>query len=252
MNKNILYAAIVLIFLFNACSKQTETFNTPAISEYSPLVIGKYITYNLDSLVFTNFGSSQDIVNYQVKYVVEDTVTDNLGRNAFLVRRYIRQVTVDSTWQPDNAFMAINTGKSFEFIEDNLRYIKLMQPIRDDYSWKGNIFIQVIPSADPASSYPDLSYLDDWDYTYQNVNQPLVLGSYNLDSTIIVNQRNEVLNDTSNPAVYSEVNFGQEKYAKGIGMVYRKFLHREWQPATTGTNGYALGYGVTLTMIDHN
>ena len=251
MNKNILYTAIVLVFLLNACSKQTEKFNTPALSEYSPLIIGKYITYNLDSLVYTNFGTSQTTVNYQVNYVIESEFTNNSGRDAFLVRRYIRKTATDS-WQPDNAFEAVNTGTTFEFVENNLRYIKLVQPITNDFSWKGNKYIQITASSDPTSSFPNLSYLDDWDYTYANINQSLTLGTYNLDSTIVVNQRNEVLNDTSNPAVYSEVNFGQEKYAKGIGMVYRKFLHREWQPAASGGAGYALGYGITLTMIDHN
>ena len=39
---------------------------------------------------------------------------------------------------------------------------------------------------------------------------------------------------------------------KGIGLIYREFLHWEYQGAQPGRPAYYLGYGVKLTMIDHN
>ncbi|MBS1656200.1 MAG: hypothetical protein JSU05_15210, partial [Bacteroidetes bacterium] len=41
--------------LLVSCGKKTEDFQTEAISDYVPLASGKYITYRLDSTVFTNF-----------------------------------------------------------------------------------------------------------------------------------------------------------------------------------------------------
>ena len=43
-------------------------------------------------------------------------------------------------------------------------------------------------------------------------------------------------------------NISKEIYAKNIGMVYRNFLHWEFQRVN---NSYT-GYGVTYTLIDHN
>jgi len=246
MKKTCINIFIILLVVFSACKKQTANYSTFPISAYSPLQVGKYISYNLDSLIFINFGTKDTTIHYQVKYSVDATITDNLGRPGFRIQRYIR---TDSTvaWTPDNTFMAFNTGNTFEFIENNLRFLKLVEPIKNGYSWSGNSYI------DTYSNNAGLQYMDGWNYTYANVNanDTLTTGIL-LDSTLTVNQCNLVLNDTSNLQIYSEVDYSVEQYTKGIGMVYKKFLHREYQPPTPGTNGYALGYGITLTMFDHN
>lgn len=244
MKKPILLVVILFVFILNACKKETEQFNTASISDYAPFVVGKYITYQLDSLVFVNFGTQQAIISYQVKHEVGAMITDNLGRPAFSITRYIRKRPIDP-WLPDNTFMAINTGKALEFVENNMRFTKLQLPIRDGYSWKGNSYI------DTYSLNSDVRYLDDWDYTYDSINTPHTLGAIKLDSTLKVNQQDEEL---GSPGFYNEKNFSAEIYAKGIGLVYRKFLHTEFQPATPGTVGSYTddSYGVTLTIIDHN
>jgi hypothetical protein len=175
-------------------------------------------------------------------------IKDNLNRPAYRVFRYIRKTATDP-WVTDNTFMYVNTGTRLEFIEDNNRFIKLAQPIRNDFSWKGNTFI------DTYSLQSNLQYMDDWDYIYDSVNTPVTLGTLVLDSTLKVAQRNEVIGNPSDPNSYSEINYSSENYAKGIGLIYRRFLHEEYQPPATSTGlGYFAdgSYGVTLTMIDHN
>jgi hypothetical protein len=179
-----------------------------------------------------------------VKHVVDAAITDNIGRPAYRIIRYIRKTAAD-TWMPDNTFMAINTGKSLEFVENNLRYLKLQQPITNSFSWKGNTYI------DTYTQYSNLRYLNGWDYTYDSVGTALQIGDYNFENTLKVSQRDEVIGIPSDPASYSEINYGAENYAKGLGLVYRKFLHVEYQPPTSGP-GYKVGYGVTYTIIDHN
>ncbi len=244
MKKNILLAVIIIALIFSACSK-TEEFKTDSISDYAPLIVGKYITYQLDSLLYADNIIPEDrVITYQVKHVVEDTIIDNLGRKGFIIRRYIRKNTTDS-WMPDNAFMAINTGSSYEYVENNLRFIKLKEPIRNEYSWKGNSYI------DTHSDNPDLKYFDDWNYVYDSINTPLTLGAITIDSTLKVAERDEVIGivDPSEP-IY-EINFSASNYAKGIGLVYHRFVHLNYQNIP-GEKPYKVGYGITLTMIDHN
>jgi hypothetical protein len=64
-------------------------------------------------------------------------------------------------------------------------------------------------------------------------------------------QRDEIIGLPDQPDSYSEINFSKEIYAKDIGLVYRKFNHKEYQP---NNGGYVAegSYGITLTMIDHN
>jgi len=241
MKKLIPFIVIALAAL-QSCSKSSEDFKTVSLDTYSPLVVGKYITYNLDSLVFLPFGGSSVIRNYQVKYSVDGTLTDNLGRPAYRIIRYIRK-TPANPWVPDASFMTVNTGNSIEFTENNMRYIKLKAPIQEGYSWKGNAYI------DTYSLNSEVKYMDGWDYTYEDVHQPKTVGSFHLDSTLVVNQREDSLGAPVTPQTqYAEKNISKEIYAKGIGLVFRDFLHWEFQRVSTSYTGY----GVTYTMIDHN
>lgn len=245
MRKLFLLLIIIAAIIFNACKKSTDTLAVASVSEYYPLQVGKYITYNLDSTVFINFGTSQAIVSYQVKHQIDALITDNLGRPAYRVIRYIRK-TPANAWTPDNTFMAVPTDFAVEFVENNMRFLKLKGPIKDGHTWKGNSYI------DTYSINSNVKYLDDWDYTYDSVNVKITQGAFTLDSTLKVEQRDEIIGNPNDPNSYSEINFGAEKYAKGIGLVYHNFLHIEYQPPTPGRGGYRIGYGVKMTMIDHN
>ncbi|HLG39444.1 MAG TPA: hypothetical protein VI461_07240, partial [Chitinophagaceae bacterium] len=74
----------VTIITFISCSKKEE-FTSEPLSDYIPLQTGKYITYRLDSMVFTNFGRNTEIHRYQVKHEIDAELTDNLGRPAWRV-----------------------------------------------------------------------------------------------------------------------------------------------------------------------
>jgi len=245
MRKSFLLLTVASAVIFNSCTKDPEIFISESVTDYSPLATGKYITYNLDSTVFINFGTKDTVISYQVKLEVDALITDNLGRPAYRIIRYIRK-TAANGWVADNTFMAIPTEFTLEFVENNNRFIKLKEPIRDGYTWKGNSYI------DTYSLNSEVKYLDDWDYTYDSVGVTTTLGTLIIDSTLKIAQRDEIIGNPSDPNSYSEINYGAEKYAKGIGLIYRNFLHIEYQPPTPGRGGYRQGYGVKLTMIDHN
>lgn len=236
---------IIAALAFNACNKSNDVLEIASVADYSPTVIGKYITYALDSTVFINFGTKDTVISYQVKHEVDAQITDNLGRPAYRIIRYIRK-TAANAWVPDNTFMTVPTDFTIEFVENNMRFVKLKGPVREGYTWKGNTYI------DTYSLNSNVKYLDDWDYVYENVDQPLTVGSFNLDSTLTVNQRNEIIGNPSDPNSYNEINFSLENYAKGLGLVYRNFSHVEYQPPRPGVGAYRIGYGVKMTMIDHN
>jgi len=234
---------LLFTFYLSSC-KKSESYSSPSIADYNPLQTGKYITYQLDSLIYLSFGTRDTTVSYQVKYLTDSLITDNLGRPAYRIFRFIRK-NENEPWRSDAAFMSINTGNRLEFIENNLRYIKLQMPIKDNVTWKGNSFI------DTYSSNSLFRYLDNWDYSYANVGAADDVSNFNFENVITVLQRDEIIGVPDEPSSYSEVNYSQEKYAKGIGMIYRKFFHSEYQPNNGGY--FADGsYGVTYTIIDHN
>jgi hypothetical protein len=245
MRKTVLLITIVTVVVFASCKKSTDVLDVPAVNDYSPFVIGKYIAYNLDSTIFINFGTKDTVVKYQVKHQVDALITDNLGRPAYRIIRYIRKTAADP-WVPDNTFMAVPTEFALEFVENNMRFLKLKGPVRDGFTWKGNSYI------DTYSLNSNVKYLDDWDYTYDSVGTSRTIGTFTLDNTLHVAQRDEIIGNPSDPNSYSEINFSSENYAQGLGLFYRNFLHIEYQPARPGVGAYRVGYGVKMTMIDHN
>lgn len=236
MKRKYFFAAFAALFIFSACKKSAEEFVSAPLTDYYPLKVGKYITYSFDSIVYySNFGTSATIKSYQVRHTVDAQVTDAQGRPAYRIVRAIRN-NASSPWFNDNVFMVVATENSIEFIENNLRFLKLKSPIRQDFTWKGNTYINT------TSLSSNLKYLDDWDYTYDSLNVPLKLGAITIDSTIKVA---EIDDQTAIDKTFSEA-----KYAKGIGLVYRNFLYYNRGNAN-GTFSDA-SYGVIMKMIDHN
>ena len=178
--------ALLLITLLTACRKENELFTTASLSDYFPLTVGKYISYNLDSTIYINFGQKDTIIKYQVKDSIETQITDNLGRPAYRIVRYMRK-DASKVWSASNTFMAVPSTTTIEFVENNLRFQKLKLPIKDGYTWKGNTFI------DTYSLNSTTKYLDDWDYEYDRVNVPLTVGGTLFNNTLKVNQRDEFL-----------------------------------------------------------
>lgn len=232
---------------FISCKKVNDNFSSESVTDYYPLQVGKYITYKLDSTVFINFGQKDTVISYQAQDRVDALITDNLGRPAYRIIRYLRK---DSTgdWTPNNTFMAVPAQNSIEYVENNLRFLKLELPIKQDFSWKGNSYI------DTYSINSDVKYLDSWDYIYDSIDVPLIINSLKIDSTIKVSERDEFLGqDPSIPGTqYAEKNYAMEKYGKGIGLIYREFLHWEYQGGQSGVPGYFVGYGIKLSIINHN
>ncbi len=245
MVKNFIELFCISLF-FISCKKENEKFTTESVSDYFPLQVGKYITYNLDSTVFINFGQKDTVISYQVQDRVDAQITDNLGRTAYRIYRFIRKDSSED-WVQNNTFTATPTSNSIEYVENNLRFLKLEMPVKQDFSWKGNSYI------DTYSLLSDMQYLDDWDYIYDSVDAPLTINSLSFDSTIKVFERDESEgDDPSLPSTsYAERSYALEKYAKGIGLIYREFLHWEYQGCSCPEHGFK-GYGIKLSIVDHN
>src|SRR6266498_5784956 len=98
---NLVLTASIACFFFSC--KKTEQYQSAALSDYYPMQVGKYITYRVDSTIFTNFGHTIQIHSYQIKHSIDALVTDNLGRPAYRVFRYIRDTAGTQPWTPNGS-----------------------------------------------------------------------------------------------------------------------------------------------------
>lgn len=234
-----------------SCSEK-EDFNTDLISDYMPLQPGKYITYRLDSLVFVNFEREVEIHRYQVKHVVDAEITDNEGRPSYRIFRYLRDSLGTGEWSFEGSYFITPLEDQIEVIEDNLRFVKLHMPMREGYTWKGNKFLPT----NPYSSLYDFSNDDDirnWDYYYDFYESAFSYMGNNYSDVWTVEQEDDYFNvPITDPTNYAFKTRSVDKYAKGIGPVYREYELWEYQPNLSGPSPYYSGFGIRMWMIEHN
>lgn len=249
--RNYHFLLLVALCALLSCKKETETFQTDPLAGYLPAQTGKYITYRTDSTIFTNFGTSTVVRSYQEKNIVDQMTTDNSGRPAYRVFRFLRDVNGTEAWKPSGSYYIVPTAATIEVVENNLRFVKLASPIKTDNTWKGNRYLPTEPYS-PAYSFSNDDNMADWDYTYVKTGETLQLNGVTLNNVVTVQHINESANaPVTQPAAYGYINYSVDKYAKDIGLVYEELTMWEYQP-NPGGSGYKNGFGVKRSIIDHN
>lgn len=249
----LLFFIVTATALFS-CSSEKEEFVTDNISDYYlKLTPGKYISYRIDSTVFTNFGRTIETHRYQVKDQVDALITDNLGRPAYRIFRFRRDSLGTTAWVPAGTYMVTLLSDQVEVTEDNLRVIKLHMPVRDGFSWKGNKFIPSEPY-EPNYIFSNDFAMQDWDFYYDGNPASFSYRNNNYTDVLTVEEIDESLNvPISSPQQYAYKSRSVNRYAKNKGLVYREYELWDYQPNASGSGGpFYTGFGVRMWMIDHN
>jgi len=257
MKRSFTLVGVLFVFgllLTTACKKQTDIYPSDPVSAYMNLHPGKYIRYRLDSTVYVFFGQRDSVISYQAKDVVDTLVKDGMGRPSWRVIRYLRDTasTNEADWRPVTTYLVTPTYQSMEVYEDYFRQVKLKIPIIEGSSWQGNSFLAQSPY------YPEYDFGNDqdiqsWEYTYQDVGNSQTINNKTYDSTISVLQVDESSNiPITSPDVVASRTYWIEKYAKNIGLIYKEVIMWEFQPANGPNPGYYVGFGIKMTILDHN
>ena len=250
-----------LLLLLSSC-KRTETLESLTLDELVPLKVGKYITYRLDSLVFTNAGKITETHRYRVRHTIDRQSVDNQNRPTWVVVTHITDSLGVGPWIQNGTYTITQVDKKLEVTENNLRVIKLNLPTVQDFTWKGNTYLPDRPYNPefPISIDANMSL---WEFKFETVNA---------SETIAGNQLNDVttvfhIDESENVPMVTDTSFASrelslEKYAKNVGLVFREFQLWENQPRprTTGTppnivttyDPVRIGFGVKMWMIDKN
>lgn len=234
--------------LLLSCSKQTETVNLPALTDYYPLQTGRVLIYRLDSsLIPISGGNELEIKSYHARDSIADTIRDNLDRLSYRVYRSITDTLETQPWKTIASYYITPEDNTIEVMdENNLRFIKLKQPLRNDYNWPGNSYIDTRSAASPYQ------YMDGWNYYYQNAGLPYTVLQGELPNTITILQQDETSPPGDfDPNNYQQRNYSVEVYAYGIGLVYKEFLHRTWQVTPPPAKFDNDSYGVKLNLVEY-
>jgi hypothetical protein len=246
-----LLSLLFLSFFVISCDKTTEELATDKPTDYFQFQPGKSITYRLDSTVFTLQGRNTEIHSYQEKHVVDSEISDNLGRKSYRVFRFIRDLTGTQPWAPSGSYFITPVDNTIEVIENNLRILKLVGPIKEGKAWKGNNFLSNEPY-ETIYNFDNDDEMYDWDYTIDEIDGTISLNNKTIENVITINVIDESFNvPITDPNTYASKSFLSEKYAKNIGLIYQEYELWEYQP-NPGGSPYKNGFGVKRTMLDYN
>jgi hypothetical protein len=254
MNKKILPLILLAIFFtltYTACKKADKVTEIKESDAYYPLQIGKYVIYNVDSTIWDDTQCVTITRRYQMMHTVVDTFTDNKGRMSYRIDVRIRKKAEDP-WQVHDIMQVTNTGQELEMAYSTLRFIKMIYPIAENRTWKGNSYI--------VTADTDYAYFNDWNYRYINVDQPFGNGLVTYNNTVTVMAIDQTVNDPqTQPRENAVRTYSKEVYSKGIGMVYREYYR--WTYDANSKNNTDIHYintrclkgdGVILRAVDHN
>ena len=211
------FFGIVLVSLAFACGERQTIQPDPFdVSQYTyfPLEIGKFVEYQVDSIVydFASGGSTiQDSSRTYARELVADTLRDNSGELRYLIERYERP-TENTPWKFKNTITATKTTAQAVRTEENWRFLKLVFPMDRRSEWDGNIWIDKSREIEIAGER--MRPFGNWVYEVDSIDVQASVGQFSFDSTLLVTEA-----DDSNVI---ERRFSRVRYAKHIGVVWRE------------------------------
>lgn len=213
----ILIICFVLGFL--NCKKQID----PAVDvgyDYAPTTIGKYVVYDVDSVVYDDFANDTIQYKYRIKEKLAENITDNEGRSAIKLIRYIKYFNPNMSydamnWTIKDVWSYTKTNTTLEVVEEDVRLTKLAFPVAENATWNGNAH----------------NTIGEWNYKYEYVNQAETINGKDFDNVLYVEQKD----DKNKNVIHRE--YYIEKYAKNVGLVYREIKDLTSSTVTVGANG---------------
>jgi hypothetical protein len=203
---NILAALLfVLLPLFYFSCKKDKPLNEGMDFGYNyiPDGVGSYIIYQVDSISFDDITHKRDTTRYLLKEQIASFFFDNVGRKTLRIERcrkkYKKGVPYDSIpWSAPYVWIANKTSTDFQKVEENIRYIRLVFPLKNGVEWNANSY----------NTFPEKRY------KVASLDKKEVINSIAFDSVLFVKQIEKV--------DFIQYRYEIEKYGRNIGLLYKE------------------------------
>lgn len=207
----------IIALIISACNERTTLDPEPFDDShygYFPLQTGKYLVYQVDSIIYDfapGGGTVRDSFRTFVKEIFEDTLRDQTGQLNFTIERYERKSDT-TAWILKSITTAARTETQAIRTEDNFRFLKLVFPLDTRSEWDGNIWIDENREIEIAGER--IRPFTNWGYEVDSIDVQAIVGQFTFDSTLLVTEA-----DDKN---IIERRLSRVRYAKHIGVVWRE------------------------------
>lgn len=246
----------MIIFGLVACVE--DKVEAPAVdhtTEYFPLTLGKYIIYDIDSIVFDDApgGNQKDTSTFQIKEEVSSYQIDLSGDTLYYIHRFKRN-NEDENWLLTDLWTASRTGTEALRTEENLKFRKMAFPLEDGKKWFVTSYIP--PSTTILIGTENVQAFQDWEAEVLSFDINDQVGDFSFENNDVMHVSQVNTDDGSTKR------FVMEKYARNIGLISRidtildsrcielgdftECLGKPWSEHA------GKGYILSQIMIDHN
>lgn len=236
MNTKLLVLALSVLTLLSACRKGEEVTEPDMGYEYFPTDVGTWVEYQVDSLWRDDAANVRDSVSYRLLVRIMAHYADLEGRPCQRIHRFVADG--DGQWVVRDVWTSTMDTRAAEMTEENYRRLKLSFPVRRSRRWDVNAF------GTGATGNPDGN--DELMVGYSEVDAAWSNGHFAFPRTALV--KNTV------PANFVNRRDFEERYAHGVGMVYKLWEETNTQlayPPQGPPQTQVRGWRLRMTAVAH-
>jgi hypothetical protein len=164
------------------------------IYEYYPLTVGGYTIYEVKEEIYSSGQAGPVKKTWQEKDEIEKVVSNAEGISTYTFSRSTRNTSTEY-WQKVKEFTVQKYPDKLLTNIDNQTFFSMAFPVDSRLKWNGNSY----------------NNLEAQDYHYEDVNQPVLIGTQSFDRSLTVIERK----DTSIINRY----IGIKQYGLGVGLI---------------------------------
>lgn len=224
--KNIFW--VLLIFFLISCQKE-ENYTIVDVQkdlQYFPLNMGSYLEYEVQYIFWDDFAETVDTSNYILRELIESKVTNFSGDTLYRIEQYAKSHP-DSGWSvPHIMYAGIRENYVYK-VEDNINYVKIILPVRENEKWNGNAY----------------NSLPNQECQYLSVGKPFSFLLNNFEKVV------HVLQEDNQTLINQD--FEEEMYAFDVGLIYKRQIHlkKTYNPIN---QTFEISSGYSFTQIITN
>ena len=194
-------AIFLTALLLASCTDDGDNNRVPDPGyAFFPAEIGTFVEYRADSIWHDQpdptIEGIHDTTSYFIREVIESEFEDASGELSLRIERYKRESEL-SAWSLVDVWSAKRSSQNAERLEENFRYVKMAFPISSLATWDVNA----------------LNVRDEWQASYDSLNQSRTIGGLNFANSVFVDQHffKSLIDDER----------AYEIYAENVGLILR-------------------------------
>lgn len=244
-----------LVFTLLQCCKVDPFVPVDRGLDYFPLFEGKFIEYQVDSIIFDDFGGGniKDTFKTFVREEIGSFTIDQFGDTTYVLERSVRKSSENPWLLQDIWTVGRNLKEAFK-TEENQRLVVLSFPLNENSIWNPIAYIN--PSIQVLVGTETIAMYSNWSSAVESIDIAGEVGDFTWEPGNVLTV---VQADDDNGI---ELRFVREQYVRDIGLVYREMRILDSRCKRLGDLGPCLGqswdehgekgFYLTQRIIAHN